>query len=516
MTSLAQLKREQLALMQHQQQRQDNLPHLYGMPWYDWAWEFFNNEKDSIQLLCAANQISKSSTQIRKCIYWATEKELWPKLWPGHKHPNMFWYLYPSKDIATAEWKTKWSQFMPSGSMRDDPKYGWKEHYDKKAIHHIDFNSGMTVYFKTYMQDAQLLQAGSVFSIFGDEELPEHLYDELMLRIGGTDGFFHMVFTATIGQLLWFRAMEMIGNDLEFLPQAWKRSVSMYECMEYQDGRPSPWNLERIKKIEARCKSTAEINRRVHGRFVKTEGRLFHAFDPTVNYVTPFPIPKGWARYAGVDIGSGGVSGHPSAICFIAVKPCLTEGYIYKAWRGDKIPTTAGDVFEKYHELLDEGETITRKVYDYAAVDFGTISMRSGDPFQKAQKSHDLGHDLINTLLKNRMLHLFDNEEVRKLGSEWISVIETTPKNKRKDDLSDATRYACVEIPWDLTKIVPLGEDINSQPKEDLPKNKNDWVIKNLEDQRNGRYKGPDDVNDPTDWGELEGDFAEMNELYGN
>lgn len=515
MTSIASLQRQKLALLQRQGQMQEDLPHLYGYPWYDWAWEFFNNKTDDIQLLCAANQISKSSTQIRKCIHWATETDLWPELWPGHKHPNMFWYLYPSKDIASAEWMTKWSQFMPKGTMKHDPKYGWKEHWDKKNIHHVDFNSGMTIYFKTYMQDAKLLQAGSVFSIFCDEELTEHLYDEIMLRIAGTEGFFHMVFTATLGQEMWFRAMEMRGNDREFLPQAWKKTVSMYECLKYMDGSESPWNLPRIRKIEQRCKSTAEINRRVHGRFVKTEGRMIHAFDPMTAYVTPFEVPSSWPRYAGVDIGSGGENGHPSAIVFLAVKPDMTEGYIYKGWRGDNISTTSGDVYEKFNELKGTTEQLVRKVYDYSAADFGTIALRANDPFLKANKSNDDGHDLINTLLKNRMLHLFDDEEIRKLGSEWISMLETTPKTKRKDDFSDAARYAIIEVPWDLSSI-NYEEDGEPVKKEPLPTNKDDWVLKNLDDQRNGVYRGPNDKIDGTDWGELENDFAEMNELYGN
>lgn len=512
---LAKIKRAELALLQRQDQMQECLPHLYGFPWYDWAWEFFNNITDDTQLLCAANQISKSSTQIRKAIHWATAQDLWPKIWPKHPEPNLFWYLYPSKDVATAEFKKKWSQFMPKGIMKDDPYYGWKAHYDNKHISHVDFNSGVSIYFKTYMQNASALQSGSVFSIFCDEELPEHLYDELLFRIAGTEGFFHKVFTATMGQELWFRAMEMMGADREFLPQAWKKVVSMYDCLKYKDGSDSPWSIDRIRKVEARCKSPAEINRRVHGRFVKTEGRIIHAFDPTSNYVDPFPVPTGWSRYIGVDIGSGGETGHPSAIAFICIKPCLTKGYVYKGWRGDKISTTSGDVFKKYREMLDKGETITRKVYDFSAVDFGTIARRNGDPFVKANKSNDTGHDLINTLLKNKMLFLFDTAEIRKLGSEWITMLETTPKTRRKDDFSDATRYGIIEIPWDLSKIVPIDPS-SIDPGEDLPKDKNGWILKNLDDQRNGVYKGPDDQGDGINWGELEDDFKEMNELYGN
>lgn len=491
------------------------LHHLFRFPWYKWAWKFFNNTTDKIQLLCAANQISKSSTQIRKCIHWATDKSIWPKLWP-YAEPNMFWYLYPSKDIATAEFKKKWMQFMPDNEMREDPIYGWKVVYDGKHISHIDFNSGVTVYFKTYMQNASTLQSGSVFAIFCDEELPEHIYDELMFRIGGTGGYFHMVFTATLGQELWYRAMEMMGHEREFLPDAFKQVVSMYDCLEYMDGSPSPWTVERIKEIEQRCKSPAEINRRVHGRFVKTEGRIIHAFDPTTGYVKPFKIPSYWSRYVGVDIGSGGETGHPSAIAFVAVNPECTEGYVYKGWRGDGISTTSGDVYNKYLELVEPGESFINRVYDFSAVDFGITAQRNGDPFNKANKSNDQGHDLINILLKNKMLRLFDDFEIRKLGSEWITMLENTSKTKRKDDFSDACRYAVIEIPWDLSKVVPDDGKVIVQDDR-LPDNLDECILINFEAQRNGTYVSSSMAEEQAqDWGELESDIMEMNELYGN
>ena len=406
---------------------------------------------------------------------------------------------------------------MPRGDMEHDPIYGWKAHYDKKQISHIDFNSGMTVYFKTYMQNVSTLQSGSVFAIFCDEELPEELYDELMFRIAGTNGYFHMVFTATLGQQLWYRAMEMVGHKNEFLPNAFKQTVSMYDCLEYMDGSDSPWTIERIKEVEERCKSPAEVLRRVHGRFVKTEGRMVHAFDPAEHYVDPFPIPDNWDRYVSVDIGSGGETGHPSAIVFLAVNTDMTCGYIYKGWRGDGIQTTSADVYNKYLDLREDREHFVRKVYDFAAADFKTVSQRAGEPFQPANKSQKEGHDLLNTLLKYGMLYLFDTDEIRKLGGEWVSMLEETSKTKRKDDFSDAARYAAIEVPWDLTKVKPQDKT-KIKKVEKMPTDIMELTLYNLEAQRNGTYKRPWD-NDPAqevDYGELEHEFAEINELYGN
>jgi len=510
------LLQTQLKLMRQKEQIMHDLPHLYGWPWYKWAKKFFDCS-ERLQLLCAANQISKSSTQIRKALHWATAQELWPKLWG--RAPNQFWYLYPSKDVATAEYHKKWlPEFMPRGNMIDSAYYGWKPEMEKKHIKAIHFNNGVSIYFKTYAQNAKDLQSGSVYAMFCDEELPEDLYDELKFRLAGTRGYFHMVFTATLGQEMWWRALEAIGTDQELFPHAHKQQISMYDCLEYEDGSKSPWTVERIKEVEADCKSEAEVLRRVHGRFVKEEGRTYHTFSPSRHYVTPFAIPDNYIRYSGADIGSGGETGHPSSLVWVAVRPDYKMGYVYRTWRGDGIQTTSGDVLDKYAEMTPHGESFALQRYDWAAKDFGTISDRRGVGFTKASKGHDLGEGILNTLLRNDMLQIFDTDANRKLGIEMLNLQKSTPKNKAKDDLCDATRYATVDIPWDFTWIKGGVEEETAKAqgqKITLPRTKEEWNRyhdKQRQDSADAR-KAPTEQS----WAdELNADIAFWNEFAGN
>jgi len=183
---------------------QEELPFLFGWKWYDWARKFYESTNRN-NLLCAANQISKSSTMIRKCINWATDKTLWPKLW--RKPPKQFWYFYPTSTQASVEWETKWPEFMPNGSMKEDETYGWRSIYKNKEIYAIYFKSGVTVYFKSYAQKATALQTCTVEAIYCDEECPVDLYDELMFRTTAVRGYFNTAFTATLGQELWRKAL---------------------------------------------------------------------------------------------------------------------------------------------------------------------------------------------------------------------------------------------------------------------------------------------------------------------
>lgn len=457
------------------------LPFLYGWKWYPWAKKFYDST-DKINLLCAANQISKSSTQIRKCLNWATDKDLWPKLWPGET-PNQFWYLYPSQDVVNAEFMTKWKQFLPTGEYKDDPIYGWKELKDGKDTIGIEFKSGVFLFFKTYGQKSSVLQSGTVYALFCDEELPINLFDELMLRINAVNGYFHMVFTATLGQDEWRRAMEPTDSEInyrgsdpakgEFLPQANKMTVSMYDCQLYEDGTPSKWTNERIRQAEMRCSTHNEVLKRVYGRFIVIGGRKYESFDIKKHVKAAHPIPKGWMIYGGADIGSGGEDGHPSALCYVAVSPDFKQGRAFFGWRGDGIITTAGDVVKKNIEIKKEKNfTNTRQFYDWANKDFFNIALSAGDPWEAADKSHEVGEDIINTLFKHNMMFVYDDPEMMKLASELSTLKKDTPKRKAKDDFADAFRYAVTKVPWDFSDLTtefaekPVDTDAELTPMQ--------------------------------------------------
>lgn len=509
------LLQTKLKLLKQKEQLMADLPHLYGWPWYPWAKEFFDST-NRMNLLCAANQISKSSTQIRKCLHWATAQELWPSLWG--REPNLIWYLYPSKDVATQEFEKKWlPEFMPRGEQRDSAYYGWEAEYDHKHIKAIHFNSGVSVYFKTYAQDPKTLQSGSVYAVFCDEELPENLYDELKFRLAGTRGYFHMVFTATLNQELWWRALEAKGTSQELFPGAYKRQVSMYDCLTYLDDTPSPWTRDRIQEVIDDCKSHAEVLRRVFGRFIKEEGRTFHTFDPTRHYCEPFAIPEEWPRYAGADIGSGGETGHPSSLCYIAVRPDHKKGYVYKGWRGDKIQTTADDVLKKDRELKLPKENFVLKKYDFAAKDFGTLSDRYGQGWTKAEKNHEIGEGIINTLYRNNMLEIFDTDELRKLGTEMINLQKSTPKTKAKDDFCDSQRYCAVDIPWVFPDLEKGPDDRDSEvdaiPKH--PKTQEEWNEYYLAERR-ARFVDPREEPESNWEQEVQAEIDHWNDQYGN
>ncbi len=448
-------KLKKLKLLEKKKEVMDGLPHLYGMNWYGWAKSFFDSV-NHYNFLCAANQISKSSTQMRKCIDWATNVAKWPSLW--RRRPTQFWYLYPTREVATIEFEKKWvEEWLPKAAFKDHPVYGWKPEYKNKYIWALHFNSGVSVYFKTYATDVSHLQSGSCDAIFNDEELPFDLFPELNMRIAATEGYFHMVFTATLGQEEWRRTVEEIGHPGEMFKDAFKQQISMYDCLKYADGSPSHWTEERITKLKNSCGTHNEVLRRIYGRFVVDHGLKYPSFDRYKNVKPASKISPEWLIFVGIDIGSGGEKGHPAAICFVAVRPDFKKARVVRGWRGDGVSTTSTDVFLKYLELR-AGLNVTAAYYDWASADFGMVANRNGVPVMKAEKGHETGERILNVLFKNDILEIDDTEELKSLVQEFSTLQKEGAKNKAKDDFTDSCRYAVSSIGWDFSVIQGLVE----------------------------------------------------------
>lgn len=491
---ILQEKEKKLELLKAKEKFEQSLPHLYGFPLYKWAKDFIEST-NKMNLISASNQVSKSSTQIRKCILWATDQSLWPKLW--RTRPWQFWYMYPSGPIAEVEFETKWkTEFLPRDEMKNHPVYGWEAHNKNGVVQNITFNSGVNVYFKSYSQDASDLQASSVHAMFCDEEIPSSLVQELQARLIATNGHFHAVFTPTLGQEYWRQAIEETGKNRRF-KDSFRQQISMYDCLKYADGSPTMWSEEKINLIKQGCKSEAEIQRRVYGRFVLDEGLKYPSFSRQNNVIERIPIPKDYRVFIGVDAGSGG-DNHPTAITFIAVSPNFDRGYIFAGRRFDGMTTTNSDIVQLVDNMCAEYNVIPDAIYyDYAAVDLGTIAARMGKNYIPAEKSHAIGEQVLNVLFKNKMLYGFQDDELESLYLELTSLKQDTAKRNAVDDFIDSCRYASSKVPWDWSTI-------NALPLEEQK-------IKTEIDYRRGKFFDYEEERI-----DISDDIDELNELYGS
>lgn len=429
------------------------LPHLHGLKHYPWSRAFFDTT-ERLAFVCAANQIGKSTVQIRKVIDWCTDTGKWDRLWPGYPTPPLMIYFYPTSAQASIEFSNKWSRLLPRDEYKTHPHYGWREEWKNKEIFALHFNTGASVYYKSYKQGMEALQTVTAHYVALDEECPEELWSEIVMRTQAVQGYISSVFTATIGQELWRKTIEPANDGDEKFPGAFKRQVSMYDCQEFEDGTKSHWTNERISQVIASCKSSQEVQRRVFGKFVVDSGLIYQQFDVKRHFKPWHPVPVSWLYYVGVDIGSGGSSGHPSSICFTAVSPDYKQARVVASWRGDGIPTTASDVFKKYLEMEEELQVKpVLKTYDWSSAEFGAIASQNGSGFVKADKSHETGQQVINVLFRNDMLAIYDRYDNGKLVAELSSLTHSRAKRNAADDLTDAMRYSLTRVPFDWSGL---------------------------------------------------------------
>ena len=366
---------------------------------------------------------------------------------------------------------------------------------------------GIKSVYNIQVEESHTYFANGIFVHNCDEELPLELWDEINFRRNAVDGYFSMVFTATLGQEFWRLAMEPKHGEQEAMPFAKKLRASLFDCQFFMDGTPSHWTLEKINRTIAMCKSEAEVQRRVYGRFVKDEGLKYPSFDRARNIVSPSPVPAHWPVYVGVDIGAGGDENHPSAITFVAVRPDYKYARIFRHWRGDDKVYTMSDVASKYMELSQD-LNVTAAFYDYHAKDFKTITDRMGLSFIPAEKKHDVGEQIINVLFKNGMLEIEGTVENQPIVNELLSLQLGTDKRKAKDDSVDSMRYALTKIPFDFSHVgyVPVREVVRAKqldPHEIAQAERNKDRLRMF---ASGEKSGLNEVQDEIrDWNEIIG-----------
>jgi len=498
------LKEEKIKLLSEKRDQLVGLPHRSGYKYFRWQREFFEcHDKDVF--LTAANQVGKSTIMASQAIEWAGNKALWQKLWKG-RTPRQIWYLYPTYDFASNEVMTKWvPELLPRGVMKDHPDWGWTIEKNGRHVHSIKFNSGATIFFKAYTQDVSSLQGATVAAILCDEELIEDYWSELNFRRLAMHGYFRMVFTATLGQKLWFDVMERRGTKEEVFPHAKKWQISLYDCKEYEDGTQSHIDDEYIRRAITLCKSEAEVQKRIMGRFATDSGLKYASFDRKKNLVQPLQIPSNWPVYVGVDVGGGG-DGHPSAIIMCAVSPDYTSAYVFDGWVGKGELTTDLDVYEKLTGLIERHDCFNRLggiFYDYHAKDFGTICSRKGLSVMKADKSHAIGESVLNVLFKNNSLLIFDIPALDQLIFELTNLKLETLKRHAVDDACDGLRYCLSRVPFNWAK---LGVT-NNMVKPIIPRMPTRHEME-IDERRSGLRSGKSDellsIDDElTAWGEL-------------
>ena len=170
--------------------------------------------------------------------------------------------------------------------------------------------------FKSCDQGREKFQGSSLDFVWFDEEPPEDIYEECLMRVLDKEGDIFGTMTPLKG--LTFVYEEIYLNKKND-PEIW------YEFMEWAD---NPYLSK--KEVEHLSKTLDEttLQSRRYGRFSAREGLVYPEFDESVHVIKPFSVPEEWQYLISIDPGlNNPLSAHWYAVDFDGNVYAVAEHY---------------------------------------------------------------------------------------------------------------------------------------------------------------------------------------------
>lgn len=396
------------------------------------------------RLFMAGNRLGKTTAAGTEFVYHITG--LYPKSWEGRvvERPGNYWAIGKSHETTrdvlqklllgpVGEWGTglipkeciDFESIVETKKAETAVKSFRVKHFNSEGI----FDGWTLVGFKAYDQGRKAFE-GPAVTIWIDEEPPQPVYGECLLRTATGDNFIMMTFTpmqgptATIQQFFPEGDYKKVGNTG---PGQWVTRASMTNAPHL--------NQKKVAEILA---SIPEYQReaRMHGIPVLGAGVIF-PFAPSSYTCAPFAIPKEWPKWYGFDVGRN------TAAIWFTKNPDDRKVYAYS-----EMFMVEGSVGQHVESIISRGSWIKGAI-DTAAHGRGQsdgenlfdIYTTRGLNIQNADKAVDAGIiDMTEGLLTGNLI-IFSN--LTGLLSEFstYSRDELGHIMKKNDHRMDACRY---------------------------------------------------------------------------
>lgn len=220
----------------------------------------------------------------------------------------------------------------------------------------LTLNNGSTVEFMSYEQDTDKFAGTSRHFVHFDEEPPEHIWEECMLRLLDTDGSWWLTMTPIEG-------MTWIYDDI-FLP-AEEEGVTDPFVVTVNNAENPYLNEDARERVLGSLKNKDKRAVRESGQFIEIGGRVYKDF-AVETHVIPAMVPnKTWQWFMSLDSGWN----NPTAVLWHAVSP-------------DNIIITFGEHYASEMTVAEHAAVIKAResAWDREA------DLRTGDPAMRQTK----------------------------------------------------------------------------------------------------------------------------------
>lgn len=207
--------------------------------------------------------------------------------------PSSGWVVSLTNDVQRDVAQKEILKWLPKKDIKDIlVRHGRKDDPENAILDKIVLRNGYTIGFKTCEQGREAFQGTSLGWIWMDEEPPEDIYKECMMRLVDTRGDIWITMTPLKG-LTWV-------YNVIYLNENMNKNVK-YWFMEWED---NPWlSPDEIVDLVSTM-SPEELEARKSGRFTSLCGFAFPELREEIHVREPIQeIPSWYRKYVTLDYG---------------------------------------------------------------------------------------------------------------------------------------------------------------------------------------------------------------------
>lgn len=267
--------------------KQATTPNMHGYVPHD-KQVIFHSAPARHRLYIGGNRSGKTTGGILEDLWWLTGKHPYRKTPEDGVRGRIVGvdFINGIEKIL----KPELMRWVPISLLRDN---NWSDSYDtlERTLH---FANGSFVEFMSYDQKLDKFAGTSRHFVHFDEEPPQDIYTECLLRLLDTKGSWWMTLTPVQGMVWMYDDIYLQGkNGLD--------DISVIEVETYEN----PYlDKDEIDTLMTSIKSEDDRNARIKGKFIRRGGLVYKDFDPQVHVVPELSsIPANWEIYASMDHG---------------------------------------------------------------------------------------------------------------------------------------------------------------------------------------------------------------------
>jgi phage terminase large subunit-like protein len=241
---------------------------------------FHKSQADS-RWIIAGNRAGKTEAGAREAAFFLTG--LHPYRRGQIRRPNVGWVITVDRQTALTVLLPKLLKFLPPELVRK---------VNRGDIPSVHMEDGSEVYFRSFGQGWQAFQSAAIDWAWFDEECPQDVYGEVMVRLIDHQGPHWATMTPLMGKTWVFREIEKgaaaSGGDTEIFRWRTQENTTL--------------SAQRIEKTMARVPAHLRAARE-SGEFVDMEGLVWPQFHEPTHMVDEFELPRHWPIVNAIDPG---------------------------------------------------------------------------------------------------------------------------------------------------------------------------------------------------------------------